>query len=306
MKIYHALTELIGNTPLLSLDRFAAAMNVPPFLAKLEYFNPLGSAKDRPSLAMILKAEERGELKSGGLIIEPTSGNTGVGLAFVAAVRGYRLTLTMPESMSLERRGLLAALGAELILTPAAEGMDGAVRRANELLAENPGSILPQQFENPANPTAHRATTAQEILKDTDGKVDIFIACVGTGGTITGVAEGLREQNPNVQIIAVEPESSPLLSEGKAGSHKIQGIGANFVPKILRRELIDEVLTVSNEDAFAATKTLARTEGLLVGISSGAAASAAAKVAARPENEGKMLVTLFPDTGERYLSAGVY
>jgi len=306
VKIYDDITQLVGNTPLLRLNRYCAAKDVPAFAAKLEYFNPLGSAKDRPALAMIEDAERRGLIKPGALIIEPTSGNTGVGLAFVAAVRGYRLALCMPESMSLERRRLLAALGAELVLTPAAEGMNGAMAAAEKLHRENPGSFIPDQFSNPANPASHRSSTALEILRDTDENVDIFIASVGTGGTITGTAEGLREKLPGVRIIAVEPAASPLLSEGWAGSHGIQGIGANFVPDILRRELIDEIVTVTDEDAFAAAKQLARTEGLLVGISSGAVAVAAARIAEKPENAGKNIVALFTDTGERYLSTGIY
>ena len=306
MKIYDDLTQLIGSTPLLRLNRFCADAGVPAFVAKLEYFNPLGSAKDRPALAMIEDAERRGLIKEGSLIIEPTSGNTGVGLAFVAAVRGYRLALCMPESMSLERRRLLSALGAQLVLTPAAEGMSGAIAAAERLQRENPGSFIAGQFSNPANPAAHRVTTAREILEDTDGKLDIFVATVGTGGTLTGVAEGLREELPNLRVVAVEPAASPMLSEGHAGSHGIQGIGANFIPEVLRRDLIDEVVTISDSDAFAATKRLARTEGLLVGISSGAAAVAAARVTARPENAGKRLLAIFPDTGERYLSTGIY
>ncbi len=306
MKIYDDLTQLIGSTPLLRLDRFCANAGVPAFIAKLEYFNPLGSAKDRPALAMIKDAEHRGLIQKGSLIIEPTSGNTGVGLAFVAAVRGYRLALCMPESMSLERRRLLTALGAELILTPAAGGMSAAIEAAEKLHRETPGSFIPGQFSNPANPEAHRVSTAREILEDTDGKVDILVATVGTGGTLTGTAEGLREKLPNLRVVAVEPAASPLISEGRFGSHGIQGIGANFIPDVLKRDLIDEVVTVSDEDAFAATRDLAHTEGLLVGISSGAAAAAAARVAARPENAGKQIVAMFPDTGERYLSTGVY
>lgn len=275
-------------------------------LAKLEAFNPLSSAKDRVALAMIEDAERRGLLSEGGTIVEPTSGNTGVGLAFVAASRGYRMILTMPETMSIERRRLATALGAEVVLTEGAKGMSGAIEKAEELAAEIPGAFLPGQFSNPANPEAHRTTTAQEIWRDTDGKVDIFVAGAGTGGTITGVGRGLREHNPAVKLVAAEPDSSPVLSGGKAGPHKIQGIGAGFVPEILDVSLLDEIIRVPDEAAIATARELARRDGLLVGISSGAAVWAAAQVAGRPENEGKRIVVLLPDTGERYLSTGIY
>ena len=307
MKIAKSLTELIGNTPLLELSNLERQENLNAALAaKLESFNPLSSAKDRVGAALIEDAEQRGLLKEGSVIIEPTSGNTGVGLAFAAAAKGYRVILTMPETMSLERRRLLAALGAELVLTDGAKGMQGAIDRADELAAQMPNAFIPGQFTNPANPEIHRRTTAEEIWRDTEGKVDIFVACAGTGGTITGVGEGLKAKKPSVQVIAVEPAGSPVLSGGKAGAHKIQGIGAGFVPKILNTAILDEILTVTDEDAYAMTKRLARTEGVLAGISSGAALHAALQVAKRPENAGKLIVTLFPDTGERYLSSGVF
>ena len=307
MKIAKSLTELIGNTPLLELSNLERQENLNAALAaKLESFNPLSSAKDRVGAALIEDAEQRGLLKEGSVIIEPTSGNTGVGLAFAAAAKGYRVILTMPETMSLERRRLLAALGAELVLTDGAKGMQGAIDKADELAAQMPNAFIPGQFTNPANPEIHRRTTAEEIWRDTDGKVDIFVACAGTGGTITGVGEGLKAKKPSVQVIAVEPAGSPVLSGGKAGAHKIQGIGAGFVPKILNTAILDEILTVTDEDAYAMTKRLARTEGVLAGISSGAALHAALQVAKRPENAGKLIVTLFPDTGERYLSSGVF
>lgn len=307
MKIAKSLTELVGNTPLLELSGYAQRHDLKAELvAKLEAFNPLSSAKDRVALAMIEDAERRGLLSEGGTIVEPTSGNTGVGLAFVAAVRGYRMILTMPDTMSVERRRLAAALGAEVVLTEGAKGMSGAIAKAKELAAEIPGAFLPGQFSNPANPEAHRTTTAQEIWRDTDGKVDIFVAGAGTGGTITGVGRGLREHNPAVRLVVAEPDASPVLSGGKAGPHKIQGIGAGFVPEILDVSLLDEIVRVPNEDAISTARELARHDGLLVGISSGAAVWAAAQVAKRPENEGKRIVVLLPDTGERYLSTGIY
>lgn len=307
MKIAKSLTELVGNTPLLELSGYAQRHDLKAELvAKLEAFNPLSSAKDRVALAMIEDAERRGLLSEGGTIVEPTSGNTGVGLAFVAATRGYRMILTMPDTMSVERRRLAAALGAEVVLTEGAKGMSGAIEKAKELAAEIPGAFLPGQFSNPANPEAHRTTTAQEIWRDTDGKVDIFVAGAGTGGTITGVGRGLREHNPAVRLVAAEPDASPVLSGGKAGPHKIQGIGAGFVPEILDVSLLDEIVRVPNEDAVSTARELARHDGLLVGISSGAAVWAAAQVAKRPENEGKRIVVLLPDTGERYLSTGIY
>lgn len=306
-KIAHNLTELIGNTPLLELANFKRINNLKARLvAKLEYFNPAGSAKDRVGYAMILAAEEKGLIKPGAVIIEPTSGNTGVGLAMVSAVRGYRLILTMPETMSLERRKLLSALGAEIVLTPGNEGMSGAIKYAEELAQSIKGSFIPQQFKNPANPEIHKKTTGVEIWRDTEGEVDFFVASVGTGGTITGVGEVLKTKNPQVKIIAVEPFNSPVLSGGQPGVHKIQGIGAGFVPDILKRELIDEVVTVKDEEAYEVCRSLARTEGLLVGVSSGAAVSAAKRIAVRKENEGKLIVVLLPDTGERYLSSDLF
>ena len=302
-KIARSLTDLIGHTPLLETKKYNKefAPNA-TILAKLEYFNPAGSAKDRIAFAMVKDAEEKGILKPGATLIEPTSGNTGIGLASVAAARGYRLILTMPETMSLERRNLAKAYGAELVLTPGIKGMQGAVEKAEALLKEIPGSWIPSQFDNPANPAVHEATTGPEIWKDTDGKVDIFVAGVGTGGTVSGVAAYLKKKNPKVKIVAVEPYDSPLLSKGQAGPHKIQGIGANFVPKNFNKKLVDEIMPVKSEDAFATAQHLARTEGLLVGISSGAAQYAAAALTARPENKGKVIVALLPDTGERYLS----
>ena len=307
MKIAKKLTDLIGHTPLLELSNYEKKHALEATLiAKVESFNPLSSVKDRVGFALIQDAEERGLVNQDTTIIEPTSGNTGVGLAFVAASRGYRLILTMPETMSLERRRLVSALGAELVLTEGAAGMKGAIAKAEELAKEIPNSFIPGQFTNPANPAAHRATTAQEIWEDTDGKIDLFVAGIGTGGTITGTGEGLKAHNPGIRIVGVEPASSPVISQGKAGPHKIQGIGAGFVPDILNTDILDEVLTATNEDAYATAKELARTEGLLVGISAGAAVFAATQLAKRPENKGKQIVVLLPDTGERYLSTGVF
>jgi cysteine synthase A len=301
------LTELIGNTPLLELSNYGSKNGIPARLvAKLEYFNPLGSVKDRIGYAMIADAEERGLIKKETAIIEPTSGNTGLALAFVCAAKGYRLILTMPETMSLEWCNLLKALGAELVLTPGTEGMKGAIKRAEELAAETPNSFIPGQFVNPANPEIHRQTTALEIWNDMDGKLDIFVGGVGTGGTITGVGEVLKEKNPSIKIVAVEPADSPVLSGGKAGAHKIQGIGAGFVPDIFNPQIVDEIIGVKNEQAFETSRKLAASEGLLVGISSGAAAFAATQLAKRPENEGKTIVVLLPDTGERYLSTALF
>lgn len=307
MSIYKKITDLIGNTPLLELENIEKANDLnATLLAKLEYFNPAGSVKDRVAKAMIDDAEAKGILKAGSVIIEPTSGNTGIGLASVAAARGYRLIITMPETMSVERRNLMKAYGAELVLTEGSKGMKGAIEKANELAAEIPDSFIPSQFTNPTNPAAHQKTTGVEIWNDTNGKVDIFVAGVGTGGTISGVGAYLKSQNPDVKIVAVEPKSSPVLSEGVAGSHKIQGIGAGFVPETLDTEIYDEIITVENEDAFATGRTVARTEGVLIGISSGAALWAAIQLAKRPENKGKTIVALLPDTGERYLSTPMF
>ncbi len=307
MNIKNSLTELIGHTPLLALRRWAKQQQLAAeIVAKVEYFNPGGSVKDRVALSMITDAEEKGLLKPGALIIEPTSGNTGVGLAWVASVKGYKLILTMPETMSLERRNLLKALGAQLVLTPGSEGMGGAIRKAQEIQAATPGSLILQQFENPANPLAHERTTAEEIWQDTDGQVDIFVASVGTGGTLTGTARGLKTKNPNIRIVAVEPAGSPVLSGGKAGPHKIQGIGAGFIPKILDTSLIDQIIPVTDEDAMRTSRELSATEGLLVGISSGAAAFAAREIAKDEANQGKRIVVLLPDTGERYLSTELF
>ena len=307
MKIYKKAMELIGNTPLLELGNYEKAHGLEAtILAKLEYLNPAGSVKDRIALAMLDDAERRGLLKPGSVIIEPTSGNTGIGLAAVAAARGYRIILTMPETMSVERRSLLRAYGAELVLTEGAKGMKGAIAKARELAAQTENSFIPGQFTNPANPRAHRETTGPEIWRDTDGKVDIFVAGVGTGGTVTGVGEYLKAQNPAVRIVAVEPAGSPVLSGGASGPHKIQGIGAGFVPDTLNRAVLDEILPVENEDAFAAGRELARREGVLAGISSGAALHAATVLAKRPENRGKVIVVLLPDTGDRYLSTPLF
>ena len=306
-KIAESLTDLVGNTPLLELKRYAGKMDLKARLvAKLEYFNPAGSVKDRIALAMIEDAEAKGLLHPGATIIEPTSGNTGVGLAFVAAAKGYRMVLTMPDTMSTERRNLLKALGALLVLTPGAQGMKGAIARAEELRDATPGSLILQQFDNPANPAVHERTTGEEIWRDTEGGVDIFVAGVGTGGTVSGVGAALKRHNPSVRVVAVEPEDSPVLSGGAPGPHRIQGIGAGFVPKNYNPAVVDEVVQVSNDDAFRAARALAKYEGLLVGISSGAAVAAATRLAGRPENAGKTIVALLPDTGERYLSTGLY
>ncbi len=306
-KIAKKLTDLIGNTPLLELSNFNNKKAVgATIIAKLEYFNPGGSVKDRIALAMIEDAEKQGILKPGSLIIEPTSGNTGVGLALVAAAKGYQLTLTMPETMSIERRNLLKALGANIVLTHGAAGMQGAIDKAEALRNENPGSVILQQFENPANPATHKRTTAEEIWRDTDGQIDIFVAGVGTGGTISGTGARLKELNPDIRIVAVEPAGSPVLSGGKPGPHKLQGIGAGFIPKTYDAKVVDQVIPVENDDAIRTSRELAQTEGLLVGISAGAATYAATQLAAQPENKGKRIVVLLPDTGERYLSTELY
>ena len=306
-KVYTSITQLIGGTPLVELKNYEAENKLEAtILAKLEYFNPAGSVKDRIAKAMLDDAESKGLLKPGATIIEPTSGNTGIGLASVAAARGYKIILTMPETMSVERRNLLKAYGAELVLTDGAKGMKGAIAKAQELAEATPGSFIPGQFTNPANPAVHRATTGPEIWADTDGKVDIFVAGVGTGGTLTGVGEYLKAQNPNVKIVAVEPAGSPVLSKGVAGPHKIQGIGAGFVPDTLNTKIYDEIIPVENEDAFTTGRAIARKEGVLIGISSGAAVYAATVLAKRPENKGKTIVALLPDTGDRYLSTPLF
>lgn len=305
--IYKGTLGLIGNTPLVEVVNVEKKLGLEAtVLVKLEYFNPAGSVKDRIAKAMIEDAEEKGILKEGSVIIEPTSGNTGIGLASIAAVKGYRIILTMPETMSVERRNILKAYGAELVLTEGAKGMKGAIAKAEELAAEIKDSFIPGQFVNPANPAMHKATTGPEIWNDTDGKVDIFVAGVGTGGTLTGVGEYLKQQNPDVKIVAVEPATSPVLSEGKAGAHKIQGIGAGFVPEVLNTKIYDEIIKIENDDAFAAGKLLAKAEGVLVGISSGAALHAAVELAKRPENKGKTIVALLPDTGDRYYSTPLF
>ena len=306
-KIYKSASELIGRTPLLELSHIEKNENLEArILAKLEYFNPAGSVKDRIAKAMIEDAEEKGLLKKGSVIIEPTSGNTGIGLAAVAAAKGYEITIVMPETMSVERRKLMKAYGAKLVLTEGAKGMKGAIEKADELAKATPGSFIPGQFVNPANPAAHKATTGPEIWNDTDGKVDIFIAGVGTGGTLTGTGEYLKEKNPNVRIVAVEPATSPVLSEGKGGPHKIQGIGAGFVPEVLNTQVYDEIMPIDNEVCFTTAKLLAKKEGVLVGISSGAALYAAIEQAKRPENKGKTIVALLPDTGDRYYSTALF
>ena len=306
MAIYNTITELIGKTPLVKLSTFAANRNLKAnVIAKVEFFNPGGSVKDRIALSMILDAEEKGILRKGGTIIEPTSGNTGVGLSLVGAVRGYKVILTMPETMSIERRKLAQAYGTEIVLTPGSEGMKGAIRKAEELRDSTPGAVILQQFENPANPAVHVRTTGEEVWTDSEGKVDVFVAGVGTGGTVSGVAKALKAHNPNIYVVAVEPASSAVLSGNPSGAHKIQGIGAGFVPKNYSAELIDEVLPVSNEDAFATARAVAKEDGIFVGISSGAAAYAASVVAQRPEFAGKNIVVLLPDTGERYLSTAL-
>ena len=305
--IYRGALELIGNTPMVEVINIEKELGLEArVLAKLEYFNPAGSVKDRVAKSMIEDAEEKGILKEGSVIIEPTSGNTGIGLASIAAVKGYRIILTMPETMSVERRNILKAYGAELVLTEGAQGMKGAIAKAEELAKEIPGSFLPGQFVNPANPETHRQTTGPEIWKDTDGQVDIFVAGVGTGGTLTGVVEYLKTKNEKIKVVAVEPAASPVLSEGKGGAHKIQGIGAGFVPEVLNTSIYDEILAVENEDAFAVGKLIAKKEGILVGISSGAALSAAIQLAKRPENKGKTIVALLPDTGDRYYSTPLF
>lgn len=307
MNIHSSIIDLIGATPLVRLERFAAAEQLgAEICAKLEYLNPAGSVKDRIALAMIRDAEERGALETGSVIIEPTSGNTGIGLAAVAAVRGYRVILVMPETMSIERRALMRAYGAELVLTDGALGMKGAIAKAQELAAATPKGFIPSQFTNPANPAAHRAATGPEIWRDTDGKIDLFVAGVGTGGTITGVGEYLKAQNPAIRVVAVEPAGSPVLSKGSAGAHKIQGIGAGFVPEVLNTHVYDEIIRVANDDAFSAGRLLAKREGILAGISSGAALHAAIELAKRPENAGKSIVALLPDNGDRYYSTPLF
>ncbi len=307
MRIYNNITELAGNTPLVRLSEFSAKRNLnAEILAKLEYLNPAGSAKDRVAIAMINDAEKSGRLKPGACIIEPTSGNTGIGLAAAAAVKGYRVILTMPETMSVERRKLLAAYGAEIVLTEGSRGMSGAIEKANEIASSTTGSFIPGQFENPSNPKAHFDTTGPEIWRDTDGEVDIFVAGVGTGGTISGVGEYLKSRKPEVKIVAVEPASSPLISKGYSGAHGLQGIGANFIPKNLNLDVVDEVIAVTDEQAYAGGRAIAKEEGILVGISAGAALHAAAELAKRPENKGKKIVVLLPDTGDRYLSTPMF
>ena len=307
MNVYTSADQLIGNTPLLELRHIEQAEGLPArLLAKLEYFNPAGSVKDRVAKAMLDDAEQKGLIKPGSVVIEPTSGNTGIGLAAVAAARGYRTIIVMPETMSIERRRMMRAYGAELVLTPGVEGMKGAIAKANELVQTIPNAIIPGQFVNPANPKAHYDTTGPEIFRDTDGKVDLFVAGVGTGGTVTGVGRYLKERNPNVKIVAVEPASSPVLSGGEPGAHKIQGIGAGFVPDVLDTAVYDEIVPVANEDAFAAARRIGKLEGVAVGISAGAAAHAAIQLAKRPENRGKTIVALFPDGGDRYLSTALY
>ncbi len=307
MKIYGSVSELIGNTPMVELSNFEKNREIDAhIIAKLECFNPAGSAKDRVALEMIEDAEARGILHSGATVIEPTSGNTGIGIASVAASRGYNVVLTMPDTMSVERRSLLSAYGAEIVLTDGALGMSGAIAKAEEIAAKTPNSYLCGQFVNPSNPNAHYKSTGPEIWRDTDGKVDIFVACVGTGGTVSGTGKYLKEQNPNIKVVAVEPAGSPVLSGGRAGAHKIQGIGAGFVPEVLDTEIYDEIITVSDADAYATGKAIAREEGILVGISSGACVHAACELAKRKDNKGKIIVVLLPDTGERYLSTGMY
>lgn len=306
-KIAKRLTDLVGNTPLLELSNYNASKGLQAqIIAKLEYFNPAGSVKDRVALSMIEDAEKKGALKPGATIIEPTSGNTGVGLAFVSSVKGYKLVLTMPDTMSIERRNLLKALGAEVVLTPGTKGMNGAIEKANELKASTPGSVILQQFENPANPAIHKATTGEEIWRDTDGEVDIFVAGVGTGGTVSGAGAALKQHNPKIQIVAVEPANSPVLSGGVAGPHKIQGIGAGFVPKTFNASIVDNIIKIEDNDAIRTSRELAKKEGLLVGISSGATIYAATLLAQKPENKNKKIVVLLPDTGERYLSTVLY
>ncbi|WP_019679324.1 cysteine synthase A [Ruminococcus flavefaciens] len=306
-KIYKGATSLIGNTPLVEFTNIEKSQSLEAtVLAKLEYFNPAGSVKDRIALAMIEDAEKKGLLKAGSTIIEPTSGNTGIGLASIAAAKGYKIILTMPETMSVERRNILKAYGAEIVLTEGSKGMKGAIAKAEELAKETPDSFVPEQFENPANPEIHRLTTGPEVWNDTDGKVDIFVAGVGTGGTVTGTGEYLKSQNPNVKVVAVEPEDSPVLSKGTAGPHKIQGIGAGFVPKTLNTDVYDDVIAVSNEDSFETSKLIAKQEGILVGISAGAAYYAALELAKRPENKGKTIVALLPDSGDRYYSTPLF